>query len=682
MTSPSPDFRINGGAVGVKAAVTAGSTVTCLLDSVTGVNSTQWSIIRTDDTSTAAQWNATFVQSGAVGQQLQFTALAAGQACIVQAQINSGLIAGQVSSESRATAKVYIETAEGLEVLTSDELVNTALESNPTHGAVEPINAVIRAAGGAVGAYKPPVKACTAVALPAYTRVGNVITANAVGAFSCDALMTWAVGDTFLLKDGASGVDNGVYALDVVGSGATAWQATRVWWMDESAEVVSGCLIPVTQGATHADEVFQLTTNPVIVINTTALTFSLWAGYWDRTGTVVHPEATGDAVVIGGTAVLGTEKLRVVGAIAATTQILVSGAVGDQGIYAYGDDFVGLCLASYKTAAFPHAMVNLWAARGTGAAPSQLVANDYVATLSFRGYTSGGSFLGCARIDALALENFTGAAVGSQLLFATAATGSIVETTRLTIDATAAAFSVPLIVDSAGSGSFATTGDIRLPDVCSCYAWGTGPVNVPIFTKDAADNLGFGNNTISPSTFLLAADNLQFYCGATQTVFINASLVDFKIPLTLLAAGYIRLGLLAGSGAGSASATGTIRLQHGASIKGRNLADGADWNILSWGVSGTNQWYLGDTTPGDATIRVGSGYAVSVISGAAIVDLRSAGSSWYCKMGLYNRTVAQITALGGVAGDLLFCSNEAGGATVVYHDGANWRRVYDNAVMS
>jgi len=43
-------------------------------------------------------------------------------------------------------------------------------------------------------------------------------------------------------------------------------------------------------------------------------------------------------------------------------------------------------------------------------------------------------------------------------------------------------------------------------------------------------------------------------------------------------------------------------------------------------------------------------------------------------------TVAGLPA--GSAGDVLFCTDETGGATVVYYDGTNWRRVYDNAIAS
>jgi hypothetical protein len=146
MTLPSPNFKVNGNAVGVKASVAAGAKVTCLLDSTEGVKSVQWSIIRTDETTIASQWNTSFSISGSVGQQLEFDALTAGTSCIVQCQINAGKILGELSDASRFTAKVYVLTTTGFEVLTDDELVNTALEASPTHGAVDPINAFIRSA--------------------------------------------------------------------------------------------------------------------------------------------------------------------------------------------------------------------------------------------------------------------------------------------------------------------------------------------------------------------------------------------------------------------------------------------------------------------------------------------------------------------------------------------------------
>ena len=47
-------------------------------------------------------------------------------------------------------------------------------------------------------------------------------------------------------------------------------------------------------------------------------------------------------------------------------------------------------------------------------------------------------------------------------------------------------------------------------------------------------------------------------------------------------------------------------------------------------------------------------------------------------------TVAQANALGATAyeGCAIYVSNEAGGATLAFSDGTNWRRVQDRAIIS
>lgn len=73
-------------------------------------------------------------------------------------------------------------------------------------------------------------------------------------------------GDRALVKDQASGEENGIYA---VASGA--W--TRAEDADESAEVPTGLLVTVTEGDTYGGAEFVLTTPPPIVLDTTSLTF-------------------------------------------------------------------------------------------------------------------------------------------------------------------------------------------------------------------------------------------------------------------------------------------------------------------------------------------------------------------------------------------------------------------------
>jgi hypothetical protein len=49
---------------------------------------------------------------------------------------------------------------------------------------------------------------------------------------------------------------------------------------------------------------------------------------------------------------------------------------------------------------------------------------------------------------------------------------------------------------------------------------------------------------------------------------------------------------------------------------------------------------------------------------------------------LPSQTVAQLNAITATAGKVAFCTNEAGGAVLVFGDGTNWRRVTDRAVIS
>ncbi|WP_442881802.1 gp53-like domain-containing protein, partial [Devosia sp.] len=78
-------------------------------------------------------------------------------------------------------------------------------------------------------------------------------------------------GDRVLVKNQAAGAANGIY---VVATGA--W--SRAADADASIEVTPGMLVPVEQGTTNADSVWQLATDGAIVLGTTALTFEASAG--------------------------------------------------------------------------------------------------------------------------------------------------------------------------------------------------------------------------------------------------------------------------------------------------------------------------------------------------------------------------------------------------------------------
>lgn len=127
-------------------------------------------------------------------------------------------------------------------------------------------------------AWKDQVRLATTASLAAYTRTGNVLLANANGALANIDGTAPAVGDRVLLLNGAAGADNGLYAIDALGSGTAKWQMTRAADADASADFANGLVVKVSEGTVHADSIWALTTNATITLNTTSLAFSRVAG--------------------------------------------------------------------------------------------------------------------------------------------------------------------------------------------------------------------------------------------------------------------------------------------------------------------------------------------------------------------------------------------------------------------
>ncbi len=144
----------------------------------------------------------------------------------------------------------------------------------------------ITAAGGSGGSidWKDSVKAATDVALPASTRVDNVRTANAAGAFPTVDGVSVGVSESILDKINATGADRGIWTLTDAGSGGTPWVLTRRNDADTSAEVTAGLHVPVVAGTLSGGKTYRLDTADPIALNTTSLSFSVAAGAGDVVG--------------------------------------------------------------------------------------------------------------------------------------------------------------------------------------------------------------------------------------------------------------------------------------------------------------------------------------------------------------------------------------------------------------
>jgi len=119
-------------------------------------------------------------------------------------------------------------------------------------------------------------KLATAAALPACTAagsgVGKTLTANAVGVLTVDGVAT-VLNDRILVKDQATGTDNGIYKVTTEGTAEVAFILTRSTDFDADAEVTPGAFTFIEEG-TNGDEGWILTTNATITVDTTTLTFT------------------------------------------------------------------------------------------------------------------------------------------------------------------------------------------------------------------------------------------------------------------------------------------------------------------------------------------------------------------------------------------------------------------------
>lgn len=121
---------------------------------------------------------------------------------------------------------------------------------------------------------KAPVRVVTVEPLPAYTRDGNVITADAVGGpVTVNGVELEVDDDVLVRSEGASHVDHGIWRVTDPGSGGTALTMARRADADESSDFTPGMRVPVLEGDQYADSIFTLATDADVVLNSTALAF-------------------------------------------------------------------------------------------------------------------------------------------------------------------------------------------------------------------------------------------------------------------------------------------------------------------------------------------------------------------------------------------------------------------------
>ena len=172
--------------------------------------------------------------------------------------------------------------------------------------------------------WKDAVVHATIGALPAYTRTGNLITADANGAAAAIDGIAPTLGGSLLLWHGASGADNGIYTWTTLGSGSGKWSLTRREDADTDSDVTEGLCCRVARGTAHGGQIARLTTTGAIALNTTALTFVL-----ESPAGLPAAGALDEVIVSNGAAwVAGAVNLAAPAAVGASILRVTNGGTG------------------------------------------------------------------------------------------------------------------------------------------------------------------------------------------------------------------------------------------------------------------------------------------------------------------------------------------------------------------
>ena len=134
-----------------------------------------------------------------------------------------------------------------------------------------------------IGGIKMPVRAAT---------TSNIATLGGGAPNTLDGV-TLVANDRILVKDQATGSQNGIYVVTTLGTGANGtW--TRATDADGIGELFSGLLLVVNEGTTNGDTVWELSTDGAITIGTTSLSFVR------KDAATVLPEVPVRQTVLGG----------------------------------------------------------------------------------------------------------------------------------------------------------------------------------------------------------------------------------------------------------------------------------------------------------------------------------------------------------------------------------------------
>ena len=291
---------INGTTITFAGSGTITASAPYPLTAGTGLVSTTYdgSVARTFELSTSGVITGTYGTASSVPQIVidangRITVASNVTISIPSTAINTAITNGQLANSSLTIGTTAISLGSTSSVLAG--LTSITLTQDPVTGLQVATKQYVDSASQGLTIHTPVAAASTANLNATYSNgssgVGATLTnAGALAAFTIDGYSA-SLGDRILIKNQTTGLQNGVYTVTTVGSGAVAWILTRATDFNTvgtgTGYLESGAYFFVSSGTANASSSWVMTTPSPIVIGTTALTFTQFSastGYTAGTG--------------------------------------------------------------------------------------------------------------------------------------------------------------------------------------------------------------------------------------------------------------------------------------------------------------------------------------------------------------------------------------------------------------
>lgn len=232
--------------------------------------------------------------------------------------------------------------------------------------------------------------------------VGATLTnAGAQAALTLDGVAA-AVNDRILVKNQASALQNGIYTVTNIGSGATNWVLTRATDYDQVAEIQPGDLVIITAGSTLANSSW-VETATVTAIGTDSISFSQFSASLPITvpnGGTGLTTTTAYGLLTGGTTATGAFQN---GGTGTSGQVYVSGGASALGTWTSATGTGNIVKATSPSLTTPNVGAATFTSLQGASNGASILGSDGAVVAGF--YISGGTSINNLHITSASTGN-------------------------------------------------------------------------------------------------------------------------------------------------------------------------------------------------------------------------------------------------------------------------------------